>query len=364
MKRIFLYGLGGILIAALGLGAYVFRNLAASGQFSTLRPENLGSCTQIPFLVGVEDLVIDRVSGFVFYSSDDRRDFMAGGKASGGIYLGSYDRPEIAPQLLTGNVSAPFHPHGISLYTAPDGAKTLGVINHPTLGTANVLLFDIVEDRPNGGAPVISLRLRRTVGDLLFSSFNDLHLIGHDRFYASNDLGSQSSFGKTLEYLFFLPRARVVYFDGSTPKVAAEGLVYSNGINQSPDGSMIYVAETSGLSLRIYARDAATGALTPKEQIAFGAALDNIDVDEQGRLWIAAHPHVLDFLFHVGDASKLSPSQIIRVTPKASEGGDVRQVYLNLGGEISAASVAAYHKGRMIVGSVFERKYLNCAMPE
>jgi len=38
----------------------------------------------------------------------------------------------------------------------------------------------------------------------------------------------------------------------------------------------------------------------------------------------------------------------------------VKEVYLNLGKEISASSVAAVYKDRMLVGAVFDPKFLDC----
>jgi arylesterase/paraoxonase len=354
-----------VLIVALGLAAWIFRNISASGQFTTLKPMPSPGCQQVAGITGVEDLVIDHESGFVFFSATDRRALFTGQKpASAGIYLGLYDKPELTPQNLTGSLGDTFRPHGISLYRAADGAKTLAVVNHPRADASEVVLFDVVEERPNGGAPVISLRLRATVKDPAMPSANDVHLIGPNQFYATVDKGSETKLGGQLETWFGLARSSVAYWDGSKMSVAARGLKYANGINGAADGSMIYVAEALGFQVRFYARDAATGALAEKDHLYFGTGLDNIDVDQAGNLWIAAHPHLLDFVAHAGDPAKLSPSQVLRISAPSAEKGAARQVYLNMGEEISGSSVAAVHNGRMLVGSVFEPKYLNCTEPK
>lgn len=364
MFRVLMWALAIVLIVALGLAALIFRNIAASGQFTTTKPMPSPGCQQVTGLTGVEDLVIDHASGFVFFSATDRRALMAGqAPASAGVYLGLYDRPELTPQNLTAALGDTFRPHGVSLYRAADGARTLAVVNHPQADQSEVMLFDVIEERPNGGAPVISLKLRTTVRDAAMPSANDVHLVSPTQFYASVDRGSQTKFGATLETWFALARSSVVYWDGSKMSVAATGLKYANGINGPPDGSMIYVAEALGFQVRFYARDAATGALTEKDHLYLGTGLDNIDLDDAGNLWIAAHPHLLDFVAHAGDAKKLSPSQVLRITKPSADTGEARQVYLNAGEEISGSSVAAVHNGRMLVGSVFESKYLNCAAP-
>ena len=97
-------------------------------------------------------------------------------------------------------------------------------------------------------------------------------------------------------------------------------------------------AESGGRRLSAYARDVATGALSLAQDGFFGTGLDNIDVAPDGALWIGAHPRMVDFLYHAQDPSKLSPSQILRVEPQA--GGAARTLYTDMGGEISAVSVA------------------------
>lgn len=365
MFRVAMWGLAFVLIAALGLAAWVFRNIAASGQFTTLKPMPSPGCQQVAAPAGAEDLVIDHESGFVFFSATDRRALAAGQTPSNaGIYLGLYDKPELTPQNLTASLGDTFRPHGISLFRAADGAKTLAVVNHPTQGSSEIILFDVVEERPNGGAPIVSLKLRTTVNDPAMPSANDVHLVSPTQFYATVDKGSETSLGLTLETWLGLARSRLAYWDGAKMSTSATGLKYANGINGSADGSMIYVAETLGFQVRFYARDAATGALTEKDHLYFGTGLDNIDVDAQGNLWIAAHPHLLDFVAHAGDAKKLSPSQVLRISAPSAAKGEARQVYLNMGEEISGSSVAAVHNGRMLVGSVFEAKYLNCTAPQ
>jgi hypothetical protein len=42
------------------------------------------------------------------------------------------------------------------------------------------------------------------------------------------------------------------------------------------------------------------------------------------------------------------------------ETDDIKEVYLNMGEEISASSVAAVYKNRMLVGAVFDPKFLDC----
>jgi len=222
---------------------------------------------------------------------------------------------------------------------------------------AFIMLFDVVESA--GKHPQLSLR--RRVKDLLIHDANDVTLVGHDSFYVTNDHGSQSQLGKTLETWLLLPRANVVYYDGNAAKVVATGLNYANGINRSADLATIYVAESTGRMLDIFHRDTTSGALSPVRSLFLGVGVDNIDVDGDGNLWIGAHPRMLDFLAHAKDAKNLSPSVVLKVDP-AAEDGAVRTIYANAGEEASGGSVAVSDGKRMVIGMVFEPKFLNCSL--
>src|SRR6185369_14417475 len=107
----------------------------------------------------------------------------------------------------------------------------------------------------------------------------------------------------------------------------------------------------------IFHRDTTTGSLTPVRSLFLNAGPDNIDVDADGSLWIAAHPKLLDFLAHAKDAKKLSPSMVIKLDP-AAEDGALKTIYANLGDEMSGSSVAVSDGKHLAIGAVFEPKYL------
>ena len=358
-----------VLVVVLVMGAIqVFRRLEELGQFTTLEKVSPGQCRVVAAPPGIEDIQIDHAARVAFLSSDDRRANMSGAFVPGAIYALPIDAPDDKPRLLTGAGSgtpAKFRPHGISLYTAPDGARTLMVVNHLTAGSLDtdwqanaVEIFDVT-----GEGATLALRHRRTVSAPEMSAPNDLVAVSPDSFYVTNMVGSISDLGLGLEMFLNLKRSTVLYFDGANMTRVVEGLSYANGINVSNDGKTVYVAESGGRRLSAYARDVATGALSLAQDGFFGTGLDNIDVAPDGALWIGAHPRMVDFLYHAQDPSKLSPSQILRVEPQA--GGAARTLYTDMGGEISAVSVAVEYKGadgvtRFLAGAVFEPKLLAC----
>jgi len=69
---------------------------------------------------------------------------------------------------------------------------------------------------------------------------------------------------------------------------------------------------------------------------------------------------MLDFLAHAKDKTKISPSQILKITIKGKSNDEVEEIYLNDGKEISASSVAAPFKGGFLAGQVFDDHILIC----
>ena len=152
----------------------------------------------------------------------------------------------------------------------------------------------------------------------------------------------------------------VVYYDGVKFIEVASKIGYANGINISHDKNEVYVCSPTERCLHVYHRDANTGKLTHKEKINLDTGADNIEVDTDGDLWIGAHPKLFDFVSHAADPTKISPSQVIHLSRKADGQFVAKEVYLNDGNEISGSSVAAFRNNRMLIGGVFDPKFLDC----
>ena len=90
---------------------------------------------------------------------------------------------------------------------------------------------------------------------------------------------------------------------------------------------------------------------------------DNIDIAENGDLWIAAHPKALKVGPHGADPSVPSPTEILHV-PVGPDGqpGEAETIYLNTDGELSTGSVAAAYKGRVLAGTIYDDALLSCPL--
>ena len=340
-----------VIIIVLAIVWRVVDTVRHAGQFKTIEPHFGGQCQKISGAIGAEDITIHPQTGVAFISSSDRRAIFRGEPAQGTIY--AYDLKAAKPQLknLTKDFKSHFAPHGISLFLSENNQVSLFVVNHRGAEEHAIEIFDYHDS---------TLVHRESIRGELMNSPNDVVAVGPRRFYVTNDHGNFSALGRTLEEYLQLARSYVLYYDGQNFKKAAEDIAYANGINASHDGETIYVAACVGLKINVYARDTASGALKFKNDIPLGTGVDNIELDAVGNLWAAAHPQLLTFTKHAKDATKYSPSEIIKINVGENGGYQIDQIYLNAGEEISGSSVGAVFGQKLLIGSVFENHFLVC----
>ncbi len=339
----------GVLLLA--IAAFVFKTLYDSGEFKTIVPHASGPCRTVGGLLSSEDITIHAQTGLAFISSDDRRPWFHGGKGRQGAILG-YDLAASSPSLvnLTFDFQKEFHPHGIGLFLDKGGGASLFVVNHTQKGHF-VEIFDLKKGK---------LVHRKSIQDPLLISPNDVLPVGMEAFYVTNDHGSASRWGRTIEDYLQLARSNVLYYDGKIFRKVAGDLAYANGINKSADGKTLYVAATVAKKVYVYDRDAATGDLSLRGEIPLGTGVDNIEVDREANLWIGAHPKLLTFVKYAKDPNALSPSQVLRVNPNVGPPYQLTEVYLNDGRPLSGSSVAAVFGDKLLIGSVFDDRFLVC----
>lgn len=342
--------LGAVVIVA---GTIVVRTMSAAGQFTTIKPIGTQGCRAIAGIVGAEDIVVDRAAGIAYVSSTDRLAIETGRGAGvrGEIFVLDLNRGDaVQPQPATVGKPPEFRPHGLSLLNDGGGVKRLFAVNHRADGRNTIERWDIDAD----GLKLVSPGIEHP----LIRSPNDIAAVGPDRFYVTNDGGS--GFARVVDFVLQRRRANVVYYDGKTARVVAPQLGLANGINVSADGRTVYVADTFRRTLEIFDRDVASGDLKPSGSVFFGTGLDNIDVDPDDVLWIAAHPRLIDFIRYISGGLKVSPSQIIRAVPVKGGGREARTVMLDLGETVPAASVAVRYRDRYLVGSVAGPNVVAC----
>lgn len=332
------------------IAGMLVNTLYVAGVFKTLHPHLEGSLqmmyNQMP---GPEDMDVDYENGLLFISSTDRWKSMKGQSGDGAIWLLKLES-SAEPVRLMNTYSGEFNPHGISLLKK-DSNTWLFAVNHNASGNY-VERFSYRND---------TLFHEKTFAGDEMCCPNDVAAVDPDRFYVTNDHGLPKGFMRTLEDYLLLPFSSLLYFDGTSFSTVAKGLHYGNGVNVSKDGTTVFLAETTGRDIQVLRRDPQTGQLAPRYEIDLETGVDNIHIDDEDQLWVAAHPKMLAFAGHAKDPQKKSPSQVLKLTPSV-DGYSITEVYLDDGNQLSGSSVAVPYKGDLFIGVVFEHKVLRLGL--
>ena len=318
-----------------------------AGAFKSLVPHTPGKTlemyTSIP---GTEDIDIDRDNGLLFISSTNRRE---NNSKTDGIYLLDLKKEGSTPRKLITTYSGDFHPHGISLYKQ-DSTLYLHAVNHKDNGD----FIEMFEFRNNILIHLLSISSEQMCCP------NDVVAVGKFMCYITNDHGYPSGIKRTLEDYLKIPKAYILYYNGNTFSKAFEGLNYANGIDISPDGSLLYATHTTGQEMLTFQIDKSSGEISLLDRKDLNTGVDNIDVDADGNIWIGCHPKLFDFVAHAKDSTQYSPSQVVRLIPGKEVHTEyhVDEIFLDDGKTISGSSVGLHYQGELFIGVVFDRKLM------
>lgn len=335
-----------LLAVLLILGGAAALRLSAFNQFAPIEPVKLARCQPVRGIAGPEDIEIDGKRGLAFISSLDRR----GEGNRGAIHLFDLNDPlaETAWRDRTGGVPADFRPLGLSYYE--DGeTRRLFVVNE---AGPSIELYEVEEDG--------DLAHLETFAERRILSPNSVAAAGPRSFYVSNDLrpGRNSPLAG-FHFLMAADLGEIFYVNGPQWSVVADKLRFANGLALSPDGEKLYAAESAAKTVKVFERNSANGKLTLAQTIPLDASPDNLTFDGQGALWIAALPKPLLLPRLKRNAEATAPSEVLRVGPD----GAVSTVYRDGGEQQSAATVAARLGGKLLIGGLYEQKFLFCDLP-
>ncbi|HEU4779494.1 MAG TPA: SMP-30/gluconolactonase/LRE family protein [Steroidobacteraceae bacterium] len=339
-------------LVALTLAVFGVDSLRFGGAFRSVQPAFAGACRAIPLGGSSEDLQLDRDRGLAYLSFLDRDTLSKGEKVKGTVMLLDLNQPDPVPRAAMIFDPADFRPHGLSLLKAGTGPARLFAISHLPDGRHTV---EVAEEGSSGG-----FFPKETIRDPAFIHPNAIAATGPRAFYLANDTTDFGRWAQVKQTRFRSGSATLVYFDGTKARVEITGLAFVAGVALSPDASRLYVAETLAKALRVYRRDTSNGTLSLEEVVDLDAAPDNLNVDGDGVVWIAAHPKLLRFIGHVRDSAQRAPTQVLRFDPRQSGDSRLTQVYLNDGDEISAGTVAARWRDEFLIGALLDKKVLIC----
>lgn len=342
------------ILAVLVIAGWAFITVRSFNHFDTVINSFDGECSTVAGIAGPEDLQIDFINNKAFISSFDRRANLERERGApplrGAIHLFDLADPlnDRSWRDLTAGTPSSFQPLGLHFYRDKDVAR-LFVVN---AALKSVELYDLT---PDGDLVHIERFTERRL-----TSPNDVVAIGPRSFYVSNDNNSgRASFKANINFLFRRGTGKVMYFNGVSWHEAASDIQYANGLSVNRLGTRLYVAETAGENLLVYNRDISNGYLSLAKRINVNAAVDNINIDQEGQFWIGAHPRPLALLRHQRDRTAIAPSAVYRYN---EDTGAITNVYADDGTILSGSSSAARAGRHLVIGALFEEKFLICRM--
>lgn len=334
-----------LIIVALII-TFVANILVSTGFFRTV--ENKGDWTiekeiEVP---GAEDITIMANDSFAIISSTDRKTLPSTEEEFGDLYFMDLTSGNYSLKNLTEDFKIPFAPHGISIYKTSYGYKVIAINHTPTGHQLEV--FKLIGN---------SLIHEKTISDPALISPNDVVMVDENNFYVTNDHGYTAGIGKFAEEYLGLSVSNVVYFDGEKFSTVADGIAYANGINYDEKRKLIYVASPRKFTVKVYSQ-LHDGTLEFIEDIACGTGVDNIELDEEGVLYVGAHPNLLHFKAYATGSKETSPSEIITIHYTGKGDYTVESIYTNDGSAMSASTVAASFGNNVLMGNVMDSKML------
>ncbi|GAA5893883.1 uncharacterized protein JCM6883_003663 [Sporobolomyces salmoneus] len=377
-------GLIGLPLVA-GLVAYILPIITILGIRRQILPVNNSNCVGVKGLVGCEDAWIDYGRGeawLVCSSHEARKSWLPAT-----LHLDSASLPQVSTDYiaildLKDNsykrvklLGLPADADGIYVHAidvvvdSKSGKKTVFINSHrppknrslgKTLGANSVI--EIFETTGND----YELKHVKTVSHPLIRTPNNLVATGPRTFFASNDHRHKVHWTRAFEMLKSVP-SDIIYCDASkgTPvcKVAADGIVYPNGLAKGPK-NLLYQGSTLQGLVRVWEerKDHTLKVLT---EVPLERPVDNIHVDEDGSIYATTLTKVLDFMEagKEGGAPGSPAVEIMRITNDTSAGTGrykAELVFADDGKIVSSSTTAAPYRGKLVLTGVFSREVSIC----
>lgn len=346
---------GGIVLAVIFAAAVMFL-LSRAGAFARLSPHFIGTCVQLPLPGIATDIRIDREAHTAYLSVLGRGGDLQGREVAGTVLRLDLASSPLVPAPALNGAPGGFRPRGISLYAAPGGSLRLFALSDPKGAPHTVEIFL----RSDDGHFVH----QETVHNPLLVSPHSIVAVGERQFYVTNDSGARTGLALLMEGAIGRAVSTLVYYDGSVMRAVDDAIAGAAGVAASADGGRVYVSQLGGRNVRVYARDSASGDLTPVEDIAIYSAPDGLDVAQDGAIWVASHPNVLELARHLHNAQRRAATQVLRVSPDPLAERRLGEVYLSRGDELSAGSIAAATADGFLLGAALNSKVLVCHLPQ
>jgi len=244
--------------------------------------------------------------------------------------------PPCAPPPVT-----QFAPHGIDLERRADGALELLAVNH---GGRESIEFFAVEESDVG----LALYWRGCALAPAHAFFNDVLVRGAGGFWATDMMPKNHQLWATFKGLLGGDTGRVLRWtrDAGFAPVAGSDMPFPNGIEKSPDETLLYVASFLGDEVRKI--DTNSGAVVGRAKMR---RPDNLTWNADGKLLVASHTDSFRELLACGHLAKGacgSAFEVVQLDP-ASLASFV--LLAHRGAPIGGVSVALQQGDELYLGS-------------
>jgi len=277
-------------------------------------------------------------------------------KYVGKIYLYDVKTPEKRPRnlLITGAKFYPaiFRPAGLSVWETAEKTFVYAVNTY----NSEIYVFELNIEKK-------SLTFIKSLSHPWLTNPNNIILVDDAKFYVTNFFSFSTSFMANVELALQLPLGSVFYYDGKEFVEVLNHLKGPNGVAISPNKEYLYVALHVSEQLRVYKINDPKN-LTQVMQISIPSGLDNVNCDEEGRLWIGAQQILIQTLFHLHDPiTWIAPSQVLKVSFDADHKTfAIEEVYSDDGNLLRASTVATVYKKTLLIGTLYD-KAMYCQLP-
>ena len=296
-------------------------------------------------VVGVEDL--SRVGDMLYLSAYDRRE-----ERAGGVYVvpvADVMNPRLSRVLVTripvtAPESPPARPHG--LHAMAGATVQLAVISRPAPGAPHeppeILILR--------GADRLSVSQR--LKDRRLCNANEIISLREDRLLITNDRADCGRWGRVYANVFRPRGGTLLRLDGDVLTVVADRIGFANGVEA--DERHVYVAATRARALHIFDRatiEAAHEPVLPLRTLALPGGPDNMVWGDDGKLYIAVHPNLLQFAFFRLNRGVGAPSRVVSYDPGSDE--IVTVADLPAGSALQGATAALRVRNALILAGAF-----------
>ncbi|TNY18948.1 serum paraoxonase/arylesterase [Rhodotorula diobovata] len=392
------YTLGTLALGAALLAVIVNRRVDRLGLYRTVTPLNNDDCFVVPGLEACEDARwVDQESGLAYLACSSQEARMHYVPAT--LHLNASQLPSVSTDYIAlFNINTRSHKrltlhglpadahgiwvHGIDLYRSPSSPSklTLFLNSHrppadrslaPTQGADSVV--ETFETEVGSD----SAQWIKTVRHPLLRTPNSVAAVGERQFYVSNDHRYKVHWTRKWE-LYKPNPSDIVFCDASGEgngecKVAADQVIYPNGLATGPHG-LLYQASTIEGLMRVW-QVQEDHMLVPVEEVQINRHFDNVHVNSAtGDIFLTALTKLFDFRAAAKTGGRSGPTPPVEVFRVWEQPGQKKQskgrrymserIFGDPGTTVMGSTAAAPYQDKLLLTGLFSPEVVICKLEQ